>query len=643
MVELSIRLLAASTAVLLAGWLGRPEFDVAWKVGALVVVYATLIYRIDRKGLLNPGFAGFAAVADAFAIAFLVGSAGLLESMGFLVLAPCAYAAARYGSLPTGMAPLAASAVLCAHATLGTGQGTDLKVLVQAGAVMLVGLLLNHRRIVMTVTRDVPVAAEFPHRGPEPEGFMELRENFRKLRDAYKDLERRSRRDRLVAQLQDARLAKGDRFLPRLAARVQELTGAQSVGLYSVAQYADSLVVRAVCGDMPEAMRTEGFDVEATLAPGQIRHAVGKLLDTVLSDADRSRVEHVLLTDGGAVSGMLVVRHERADHLSEARERAEELAPFAAALIREHDDRASHDRRLRETEVLYETAVVSAGSETPIGLCGRVVRHAAELLEVDHFGVFLVEGHDAMPMTHSGVPLRLLEEMKFEEGQGVRGWLAAGAPVLALHDAGRDVRLDPTLALKKRIHSFCLVPLQYGEKPCGFLTAAAHRVGGVDVSDLSTLRAIAAELSMALGRVIEGSSGPEGMVTPAEFHQSVASSKGALVMFETLQHDALCERFGTPGVEHALRAFVRKLRGRLPNGAALCRREAGTFAVFLPGATASFAESWANEATAHASLIPLKTPDGLEVVPLAVRAKAAQIAPQLDGVVGAGSLSQVQV
>lgn len=643
MVELSIRLLAASTAVLLAGWLGRPEFDVAWKVGALVAVYAALIYRVDRKGLLNPGLAGFAAVADAFAIAFLTGSAGLLESMGFLVLAPCAYAAARYGSLPTGMAPLAASAVLCSHATLEVGEGSDMKVLAQAGAVMLVGLLLNHRRMVMTVTREVPVAAESPHRGPEPEGYQELRENFRKLRDAYKDLERRSRRDRLVAQLQDARLAKGDRFLPRLAARVQELTGAQSVGLYSVAGYADSLVVRAVCGEMPEAMRTEGFEVEATLAPGQIRHSVGQLLDAVLTDADRSRVEHVLLTDGGAVSGMLVVRHERPDHLSEARERAEELAPFAAALIREHDDRASHNRRLRETEVLYETAVVSAGSDTPIGLCGRVVRHAAELLEVDHFGVFLVEGHDAMPMTHSGVPLRLLEEMNFESGQGVRGWLAEGAPDLALHDAGRDSRLDPTVALKKRIHSFCLVPLQYGESPCGFLTAASHRVGGVDVDELAILKTIAAELSMALGRVIEGSSGPEGLVTAAEFHQLVAGGKGALVVFETLKHEDLCERFGAPGVEHALRAFERKLRGRLPHGAALCRREGGALAAFLPGVSPQFAESWANEATAHASLIPLKTPDGLEVVPLAVRAKAAQTAPQLDGVVGHAPLSRLQV
>ena len=633
MVELSIRLLAASTAVLLAGWLGHPEFAVAWKVGAVVSVYATLMYRIERKGLVSPGLAGFAAVADAFAIAFLVGSGGLLESLGFLVLAPCAYAAARYGSLPTGMAPLAAAAVLCAHATLG-GAGTDAQVLAQAGAVMLVGLLLNHRRIVMTVTRDVPVPSEFPHRGPEPEGFLELRENFRKLREAYRDLERRSRRDRLVAQLQDARLAQGGRFLPRLAARIQELTGAQSVGLYSVAKYADALVVRAVSGEMPDAMRTEGFEVAATHAPGQIRHALGKLLDTLLGERERAHVEHVLLTDGGRVSGMLMVRHERPDHLAEARERAEELAPFAAALIREHDDRASHERRLRETEVLYETAVVSAGAETPIALCGRVVRHAAEMLEVDHFGVFLVEGHDAMPMTHSGIPLRLLDEMRFAQGDGVKGWLAAGAPELALHDTGKDPRLDPTVALKRRIHSFCLVPLQYGELPCGFLTAASHRVGGVDVADLACLRAIGAELSLALGRVIEGSSGPEGLVTPAEFYQSVETADGALIVFETLQHDALCERFGHPAVEHALRAFVRKLRSRLPHGAGLCRRETGTFAVFLPGSNPRFAESWANEATAHASLIPLKTPDGLEVLPLAVRAKAAQTASQRDGIVG---------
>lgn len=634
MVELSIRLLTAAAAVLTAGWLGRPDFDVAWRVGALVAAYAALAYRMDLRGVTNPGLRGFVAVADAFAIAFLATSAGLEGGFGFLVLAPCAYAAARFGSQPAAMAPLAAAALLCAAASVGAPGAVGLEVLAQAGAVLGVGLLLNHRRIVMTVTREIEPASATPHRAPEPEGYLELRENFRKLRDAYRDLERKSRRDRLVAQIQEVKLGRGERFLTRLAARIQELTGAQNVALYTVAAFAERLVLRTVTGDLPEALRSQAFEIDLERAPGQVRHSVGELASTLLSESDRAKVGHVVLTEGGAVSGMLVVGHERPGHLAEAIERAEELAPYVAALLRDQAGREQAERRLRETEVLYETAVASVGAETPLSLCARVAKRAPELFEADHFGVFLLEDGEAIAAAHSGRALRLLEEMKFEAGEGIEGWLAAGAPPLAMHDLDADPRCPPRAALKRRIHSFCLVPLRYGAEPCGFLTAASQVVGGVDVGDLEVLHTVAAELSHALGRLIEGASGPEGLVTPQEFQQAVEGARGALVRVEVLRHAELVERFGSPAVDQAMRVLARKLRDRLPLGGALCRRDGGNLVVFLRGMDAPFAQSWANEAAAHASLVPLSTPDGSETVPLAVRAKAAELTPQSGGILG---------
>lgn len=635
MVELSIRLLVSAGAILFAGWLGRPDFDVAWKVGSLVSVVALLAYRMDVRGIRNPGLRGFVAVADAFAIAFLATSAGVGSEFGFLVLAPCAYAAARFGSQPAAMAPLAAAALLCGASAVGETGALDIRVLAQSGAVLGVGLLLNHRRIVMTVTRPIEPVSETPHKAPEPEGFLELRENFRKLREAYRDLERKSRRDRLVAQLQEAKLGRGERFLPRLAARIQELTGAQSVALYTVAQFAEKLVLKAVTGEVPEALRTHAFEIDLQRAPGQVRHSLGQLSSALLSESDRARVAQVLLTDGGRVSGMILVTHDRSSHLDEARERAEELAPYLVAILRDQEEREHSERRLRETEILYETAVAGVGAETPLSLCARVAKRSAELIEADHFGVFLLEDVEAICVAHAGRAVRLLEAMAFETGPGVEGWLAAGAPELAMHDLDADPRCPPREALKSRIHSFCLVPLQYGAQPCGFVTAASGVVGGVDVTDLEALHAVAAELSLALGRVIEGSHGPEGLVTPQEFQQAVQlATGGAVIEIELLRYDALLERFGGPAVDQAVRRLMRKLRDRLPLGGALCRREGSDLVVFLRGMEPSFAQSWANEATAYASLVPLSTPDGTESIPLAVRAKVASISRQSGEIVG---------
>ncbi|MCB8931912.1 MAG: GAF domain-containing protein [Fimbriimonadaceae bacterium] len=635
MVELSIRLLIAAGAILTAGWLGRPDFDVAWKVGALVAVYAVLAYRMDLRDLRNPGLRGFVAVADAFAIAFLATSAGVAGEFGFLVLAPCAYAAARFGSQPAAMAPLAGAALLCAASAVGEPGSVGVRVLAQAGAVLGVGLLLNHRRIVMTVTRPIEPVSETPQHAAEPDGYLELRENFRKLRDAYHDLERKSRRDRLIAQLQEAKLGRGERFLPRLAARIQELTGAQSVALYTVAQFAEKLVLRTVTGDVPEELRTHAFEVDLERAPGQVRHAVGALTSALLSEADRAKIAQVVLTEGGAVSGMMVVSHDRPGHLDEARERAEELAPYVAALLRDRDEREQADRRLRETEILYETAVASVGAETPLSLCARVAKRSTGLFEADHFGVFLLEEGEAMAAAHAGRAVRLLEALEFESGSGVEGWLACGAPELAMHDLDADPRCPPREALKRRVHSFCLVPLRYGSEPCGFVTVASQVVGGVDVRDLEVLHTVAAELSLALGRLIEGAHRPEGLVTVPEFQHAVqGATEGALVHIELLRVAELVERFGAPAVEQAVGVLMRKLRDRLPLGAALCRREGGDLVVFLRGMDAAFAQSWANEATTYASLVPLSTPDGSETIPLAVRAKAAALTRQSGGILG---------
>src|SRR5687768_1006753 len=116
MVELGARLLIAGAILFTAGVLGALDLDFAWKVSAAVGAIAIFGWRLEVKGLKNPGIAGFFAVADCYAIALTLANAGQLANLGFLVLGPCAYAAAKHRSPSTFMAPLAGSSLLVSHA-----------------------------------------------------------------------------------------------------------------------------------------------------------------------------------------------------------------------------------------------------------------------------------------------------------------------------------------------------------------------------------------------------------------------------------------------------------------------------------------------------------------------------------------------
>src|SRR5688572_14577135 len=103
MVELCVRLVVALGFVALS-WLGVGSFDVGWKSATALAAISLFAWRVDLKGLMNSGVAGFFAIAEAFLIALFLGNAGYLDQLGFLVLAPCVFAGAKFGSPMLSMA-----------------------------------------------------------------------------------------------------------------------------------------------------------------------------------------------------------------------------------------------------------------------------------------------------------------------------------------------------------------------------------------------------------------------------------------------------------------------------------------------------------------------------------------------------------
>ncbi|HZH97591.1 MAG TPA: GAF domain-containing protein, partial [Fimbriimonadaceae bacterium] len=430
----------------------------------------------DRKGARNEGVAGLFAVADSAVIAVLLTLGGLADHLGFLTLAPIALAAARFGSLPTAMAPIAAAALVSAHGVL-LGGPPRAALYAQALGVLTIGILLNHRRIVVTVTRDV-VGPIQPLAPQEPDGFLALRENFRKLKDSYRDLERKSRRDRLTSALLESRLLGGSSFFSRLAQRLKEISGAESVMLYGVAERDGRLVVRSSSGAAPESLTDAALEVVLDSGPLHLMESASRSIAALLNDEERPHFATVPLFHEGNVIGMAVAYHSRKSHLDECRACLEETSSVAAAMIVEEADRSAQRLRLKELETLYALACVSAGAGTANTLAARVARELKSTLEVDHVGIHWVDDGESIAASIEGLKAKFLDALSFAEGSGLQGWLSTGSPELVMLSTAEDARCTPEITLKRRVGSFCLFPIYVSNEVTGYITAATKRALG---------------------------------------------------------------------------------------------------------------------------------------------------------------------
>ncbi len=629
MVELAVRITFISLLMAFSGVTGKPNFDFAWRLGTLCAAYSFVIYQLDRKGLRNSGIAGFVAVADAGVIAILAAAAGHIESFGFMVLVPCAYATSRFTSNPAAMAPLAAGWLLVAHNFLVETEPSP-ALLIQAVAVLSIGLLLRYAQprtvgSVETFVQPVALSAE-----PSMESD-ELRTKYRVLREQYREIELKSKRDRIVASLANFASLSTAQFHQQIAKRFSDLIQAEGVCLYTVAQFDGRMVVAGSFGRLPQALQAQSFEIDYGLSDGQIRHRIDQSIDVLLSHESRRAVRSVLLRHEGRIVGMACVTHMNSTRLDEAVELAEVAAPFLSGILEQQRCTFAAARKLRECELLYRIASTCLGADSPASLAARVVREIAQIVECDHCAIWCFDGKEALPLSSSGAPIRLIESMSFANGLGIDGWRALGSPEILLFDAAADPQCPRVETVKARVGSYCILPVQFEENSYGFVSVATHRTGGLDVDEMEALRVIAAEFSQAIARMVVRSDKNGGLATPSEFHHAVSEARGGyLVYLELLRIDDLREDFGPPAIEHALMNYARRIRAKLPLGALLCRRDDGHLVALLRGCTEAFSRSWANEAAAMASMIGMKTPDGKARIPLALRAKVAQLSSQND-------------
>lgn len=603
MIEFVSRLVLAAAVLGFGSREGSPVPAGAIAIWMVMAACATL--QIQREKLLNPGLAGFLAVADSWSIGLTLALFGQLDFMGFFALAPCLYAVANHQTQAVAIAPLAAGGLIIAHAFFRGGEPTG-ALYGQALGVLGLGVLAASR--VATPVVSVVPAEQTTLANDD----LELRENYRALKGQFQNLERRALRDRLAAEFLSLRLGL-DADREALAQKLKALLEVDGVTLYRPSRYEAKFVA---------ASSTEDGVLKALeLDPASSRANLRSQLERSLRSEGETKNASVAITHDGRVLGLLALTDDRSDALEKARKYAEDGAGFLAELILEVDRKRAFEGRARTAEALYEVASLAQGAATPNAAAARLFDRVFETLHVDHLGVSWLDGDDALMGISHGENFRLLDALRFAEGAGVNGWRRSGAPEVVLFATTDDVRCDRGEALRRRIGSFAIFPIQFADRPYGFVTVGTRTAGGIDVAQIETLRVLVAELGQTVARLEGHAAG--SLMTKGEFAAALMNAQGAIVVIEPVRRNQLVEAYGEPTVDRIHREFALRTRAKLPKGGALIQRESGALVAFLRDADRAQAESWANEIAASASLLSLHGTRGREFFPFAVRAKVA--------------------
>lgn len=623
MVEVLIRVIVALAPAGYAACQKHPHWDAAVKFAAFGLAWTVVVGLLERRDLRRDALAACVTAVDSILIAFTLASIGHAADLGCLVLAPVVWSVRRHGVNPMHLTPVAAMALELAPMFLGV-RGLGAPLFLQVGATLAIGFLIGRPRqlIVRQEVSLEPTEPVAPTENLLPV-VDELKESYRSLREHARDLERRSRRDRTAMHLFES-VAAGEESLPALTKSLAEVTGAEGTVLFATAEAGRKLVMAAAHGSVPEVVPATRFDLPANATESQVKSQIERKLDA-WETADGRQVSAVLLRHQARIVGLVGLIDANVETLTTGRDRIEEVADVLAALSVQSREREDHRRRLAEAETLYSVAAVTLGAESRASMVARVVREIGAALRLDHFGAFALEGNETLALATEGFSLDLMPEMSYAYGSGVHGWLKTGAPEVVLSDALDDDRLTKTFAIKKRLGSVAILPVQFGEVPYGYVTAATTRVGGIDTAALETLRAVVAEMAQALARLENPLRDPEGLMTPREFRDLCAHAAGSLVYLEVLKKDELSQSFGRPALDLATRKFAARARARLPQGSGLTRRDEGDYVALLAGMDEDAARSWANDLVATAAMVPVTTPDGRLRLPLAIRSKVAKV------------------
>ncbi|MEM4409170.1 MAG: GAF domain-containing protein, partial [Candidatus Caldarchaeum sp.] len=507
--------------------------------------------------------------------------------------------------------------------------------LVQVAGVLGISLLAHHERIVITPKTIQEMLAELAE--PESEGgslqaLIDLREKYRQLSSAYKDLEKRSRVGRLGLACLLSRGSPGDWSF--FAEVLRKELGVGGVILHTISGDGEHLVVRTSYGVVAKEEGSLAIPLYPLEAVHKLRsraqeavQAMGFVLEG--SSGGGTRLHgNVVLRDKGKLVGVLTLFARTSEHLEEAVRRVEEAETVLARVVAEEIRRQLELSRLQEAELLYELVSHFGGSVSPGDLGSRASCVLREILRCDSVNIWLVEEGRPVLVGSSGKVVRLFETFLYPEG-GWEGWKTRGFPEILAHSTAEHPLIDPQTALRQRVGSYLVIPLRSLDETLGFITASAVAHGILGKDSARVLRDAGAELARCLEAILRGDrrEGAYGLLTVKEFQKEIQGLKvqpACLAYVEPLHMEAE-EKPGSVLRMRAIRELGLLLRRHAPLEARICKRALGSYIVLLPGYEVELAQRWANELTALSAMRTVESADGTTRIPLAVRVRVADL------------------
>ena len=631
-----MRLVLAGLMVFIAGATGMPPFMAILQLAGLQCAVGVFTFTLDRKNLRLPAISALIACADALMIEFALASVAkspALITFGFLAFAPIVLSAARHNANPFLMAPVVSSGLVIAHMANNGWHFANTNILGIALTFLVVGCLVK------PISKSAP-SDDYEDNESQMEPTYdlaqlqlveaynaELRSNYRQLKDAYRDLDRKSRKDRVAAILAEANGVANQSGYFFLCEKIAEATGAAGVLLYTVANATDQFIIKGAAGELNETQLTESLHINAKQSLALVREQADMLSVTLDPEKPSS---NVVLQHEGKVIGILTITGRDRDQLFEAQESIQTCTSLVASMVVEAQRRDGMKRRLTEVEVLYAVVSNAEGACTKSEIAARIARDFQEVLQVEHLSISAVEEEESRVLALEGRELNLLGSMKFDNGGGLIGWLNSGAPEILISDARSNSLLPSDAIVRNRIGSYVIIPIPGETGPVGFITAASGRVSGVDSTEVATLRSAAAELSRLFAKPEDHEAIDEGILSPRKFVEAVGKSEGVMVTLIPLQYKEYERKFGKPAIAHAMRTLGLRIRPHVPVGSLMCKHPDGLIMVYLQGSEKESAAAWANDLVAKGMGADLKTPDGSAKMPLQIRAKVASLSPQFN-------------
>jgi hypothetical protein len=638
MVELSVRLVLAGLMVFIAGVVGVPPFLPIAQLALLQSAVAVFTFTLDRKNLRFPAISGLIACADAVMIEFALASvikSPALVTFGFLAFAPIVISSARFNANPFLMAPVASAGLVVSHMAFNNWHLTNPNILGFALSFLVVGCLVKPYGKTLFL-RDEQDDEFSKTTSLDWENFQiiethnaELRTNYRQLKDAYRDLDRKSRKDRVAAVLAEANGVANQSGFFFLCEKIAEAIGAAGVLLYVPANLGDHFIVKGAAGDVNEAQLTELLAVNPKQSIALVRDHADMLS---LNLAPDKPISNVVLQHDGKVIGLLTISARDRDQLFEAQESVQTCISLVSNLVIEEQKRDSMKRRLTEVEVLYAVVSNAEGACTKTEIAARIARDFQSVLQIEHLSIAAIEDDEARTLAVEGRELNLVGSMTFENGGGLVGWMNSGSPEIMISDARTSSLLSGDAVVRNRIGSYVIIPIPGENSAIGYLTAASGRIGGIDASEVATLRSAAAELSRLFVRPEDHDAIDEGILSPRKFIETVGKAEGIMVTLMPLQYKEYERKYGKPAVTHAMRTLGLRIRPHIPIGSLMCKHPDGIIMVYLVGGEKESATAWANDLVAKGMGADFKTPDGSAKMPIQLRAKVASLSPQFNQV-----------